>query len=426
MPVDMTAESRSTVPFWFWNGEITKPEITRQLELAREGGRRGMAIHATRSCALGYLSDAWFEHVRHACAEARRLGLEIWIYDEQGCPSGTVGGQLWKQRPAYRQQIGLGINVIVPHGCFFSVKEGQKHFHPQSCFFQEPYYRYNAHIFRGVERSARLLARGRPDADVLILHPIRSVWMLMDGAMRDPDYRPATAETEHAERTVRHYTDLTADLALRLARAHVDFDFVPAGTVNAPRTACRRSALALPRRTRRMAVRGTWRVVPENDNILLLDYAQDASGRPHRFYAPAENRMPEGGQLRTVFRLPRKLPAATLYFEPYAIGDLALNGRPGFGDLAAHGYPFYWGTFRYELEFEARTPDTDDVFLRIPSADGVVEAVLNKTSAWRPPYRHGTCSQAFALASFGIFSRPEFHCAARARPGRRDNARQEE
>ena len=403
MPVDMTAESRSTVPFWFWNGEITKPEITRQLELAREGGRRGMAIHATRSCALGYLSDAWFEHVRHACAEARRLGLEIWIYDEQGCPSGTVGGQLWKQRPAYRQQIGLGINVIVPHGCFFSVKEGQKHFHPQSCFFQEPYYRYNAHIFRGVERSARLLARGRPDADVLILHPIRSVWMLMDGAMRDPDYRPATAETEHAERTVRHYTDLTADLALRLARAHVDFDFVPAGTVNAPRTACRRSALALPRRTRRMAVRGTWRVVPENDNILLLDYAQDASGRPHRFYAPAENRMPEGGQLRTVFRLPRKLPAATLYFEPYAIGDLALNGRPGFGDLAAHGYPFYWGTFRYELEFEARTPDTDDVFLRIPSADGVVEAVLNKTSAWRPPYRHGTCSQAFALASI-VFS----------------------
>ena len=36
------------VPFWFWNGDQQEDELTRQLELAADGGFRGMAIHARR------------------------------------------------------------------------------------------------------------------------------------------------------------------------------------------------------------------------------------------------------------------------------------------------------------------------------------------------------------------------------------------
>ena len=31
--------------------------------------------------------------VAHAAAEARRLGLRLWLYDESDYPSGTAGGR---------------------------------------------------------------------------------------------------------------------------------------------------------------------------------------------------------------------------------------------------------------------------------------------------------------------------------------------
>ncbi len=91
------------MPFWFWNGRQTEAEITRQIALAADGGLRGLAIHARAGNQVPYLSDAWMSLVRHACAEARDRGLEIWIYDEDGYPSGTVSNRIQAQRPDLTQ-----------------------------------------------------------------------------------------------------------------------------------------------------------------------------------------------------------------------------------------------------------------------------------------------------------------------------------
>ncbi|NQT89039.1 hypothetical protein HQ560_19880 [bacterium] len=91
------------VPFWFWNGDQSEAEITRQLELARAGGLRGMAVHARAGNRTEYMSERWLALVRHACSEARRLGLEIWLYDEEGYPSGSVGGRLPARGEQYQQ-----------------------------------------------------------------------------------------------------------------------------------------------------------------------------------------------------------------------------------------------------------------------------------------------------------------------------------
>ncbi len=91
-------------PFWFWNGEQTKPEIDRQLTLALNGGFKGLAIHSRVGNRIPYLSERWIELVRHACCTARRLGLKIWLYDEDGFPSGTVGNRIQTEHPELRQQ----------------------------------------------------------------------------------------------------------------------------------------------------------------------------------------------------------------------------------------------------------------------------------------------------------------------------------
>ena len=92
------------VPFWFWNGIQDEKGISEQLKLAAEAGLRGMAIHARSGNRIEYLSPRWFELCRHACREAGKLGLEIWIYDEEGYPSGSVGGRLPAMGEPYRQQ----------------------------------------------------------------------------------------------------------------------------------------------------------------------------------------------------------------------------------------------------------------------------------------------------------------------------------
>jgi len=48
-----------------------------------------------------YLSDEYFKYYRVALEEARKLGLEVVLYDEWRYPTGMVGGQLYTKYPQY-------------------------------------------------------------------------------------------------------------------------------------------------------------------------------------------------------------------------------------------------------------------------------------------------------------------------------------
>ncbi len=91
-------------PFWFWNGVQEESQIAEQLEAMKAGGCRGVVIHARTGNKIPYLSDRWFDLFIHACECAKRLGLTVWIYDEDGYPSGNAGGRVQKDRPDLRQK----------------------------------------------------------------------------------------------------------------------------------------------------------------------------------------------------------------------------------------------------------------------------------------------------------------------------------
>lgn len=91
-------------PFWFWNGTQEESEIERQLELFRLCGCKGVVIHSRIGNKIPYLSERWLELVRCACAKAKKLGLVIWLYDEDGYPSGNAGNQIPKLRPELIQK----------------------------------------------------------------------------------------------------------------------------------------------------------------------------------------------------------------------------------------------------------------------------------------------------------------------------------
>lgn len=92
-------------PFWFWNGDITKEEISHQIKEMADKGLGGMFICARQGMTIPYLSKEWFEMVEYACAEARRYGLEAWLYDEYPYPSGMSGGEVLLEHPEAEHMI---------------------------------------------------------------------------------------------------------------------------------------------------------------------------------------------------------------------------------------------------------------------------------------------------------------------------------
>ena len=89
---DLT-EYRS-IPFWSWNNELDEEELCRQIEDMKEAGIGGFIMHARTGLKTEYLGEKWFSCIGACLRKARELGMRAWVYDENGWPSGFVGGRL--------------------------------------------------------------------------------------------------------------------------------------------------------------------------------------------------------------------------------------------------------------------------------------------------------------------------------------------
>lgn len=86
--------------FWAINGPLDQARLRRQLEQFRVAGLDGVVWHPRfYPNDPPYLSDRYLAEVSEVILNAKSLGLAFWIYDENGWPSGTVGGQLLKKHP---------------------------------------------------------------------------------------------------------------------------------------------------------------------------------------------------------------------------------------------------------------------------------------------------------------------------------------
>ena len=82
------------IPFWSWNDDLEQDELIRQIQWMKENGIGGFFMHARGGLKTPYLSKEWMECITACSEEAEKLGMDAWIYDENGWPSGFVGGKL--------------------------------------------------------------------------------------------------------------------------------------------------------------------------------------------------------------------------------------------------------------------------------------------------------------------------------------------
>jgi hypothetical protein len=90
---------------WFWNDCINEHEISYQLEKFKEKSIFEFFIHPMYGLKVDYLSNRYFQLIRHAVDEAKRLSMKFWIYDEYNWPSGSAGGYLLKDEPWTRSVV---------------------------------------------------------------------------------------------------------------------------------------------------------------------------------------------------------------------------------------------------------------------------------------------------------------------------------
>ena len=106
--------SYAPVYVWVWNDVCNHEIIDAQLAEMKNLGIRAFYIlpepKAFRPDSMptnlepDYLTEEYFELCAYAIKKGKRLGMECWIYDEGGWPSGSACGKVLQDHPEYAQQ----------------------------------------------------------------------------------------------------------------------------------------------------------------------------------------------------------------------------------------------------------------------------------------------------------------------------------
>lgn len=90
----MKSIRKQAIPFWSFNDKLDKEVLFKEIRWMKKQGYGGFFMHARSGLNTEYLSDAWFDCITSCVNLAKSLGMQAWLYDENGFPSGFAGGKL--------------------------------------------------------------------------------------------------------------------------------------------------------------------------------------------------------------------------------------------------------------------------------------------------------------------------------------------
>ncbi len=107
--------SYAPVYVWVWNDICTEEIIDTQLEEMQKLGIRAFYIlpepknfrpdSMPTNLTPDYLSEEYFGLCAYAIRKGKELGMQCWIYDEGGWPSGSACGKVIEDHPEYARQV---------------------------------------------------------------------------------------------------------------------------------------------------------------------------------------------------------------------------------------------------------------------------------------------------------------------------------
>jgi hypothetical protein len=98
----------ATAPLWTWNDLLTEEQVRASMRDLAAQDVEQVFVHPRPGLATPYLSDDWFALWGAALDEAKKLDMNVWIYDENSYPSGFAGGFVPELMPESR---GVGLDT---------------------------------------------------------------------------------------------------------------------------------------------------------------------------------------------------------------------------------------------------------------------------------------------------------------------------
>lgn len=92
----------ATAPLWVWNDMLTEEQVLGTLRDLAGQNVKQVFVHPRPGLMTPYLSEEWFKLWKAVLAEAERLDMNVWIYDENSYPSGFAGGWVPELMPESR------------------------------------------------------------------------------------------------------------------------------------------------------------------------------------------------------------------------------------------------------------------------------------------------------------------------------------
>jgi hypothetical protein len=111
---------------------------------------------------------------KQAVSVARQQGQPYVLSELYGCTGWQMGFDGHKQIGDW--QAFLGINLRCPHLSWYSMAGQAKRDYPASIFHQSAWYLEYKHVEDYYARVNLVLQQGDPDCDILVVHPVESVW----------------------------------------------------------------------------------------------------------------------------------------------------------------------------------------------------------------------------------------------------------
>ncbi|NLX59419.1 MAG: hypothetical protein GXY74_10075 [Phycisphaerae bacterium] len=124
-----------------------------------------------------------YDTAKQVSSVARQFDRKWRLTETYGCTGWDFN---WAGHKALGDwQAALGINLRCQHLAWYTMEGEAKRDYPAGIFYQSPWWEHYARVEDYFARVHVAMSRGREVRDVLVIHPVESMWMLFGEDMKD-------------------------------------------------------------------------------------------------------------------------------------------------------------------------------------------------------------------------------------------------
>ncbi len=186
--------------------------------LVRQSDRVGACMRFyehMQAPGMDMLTENWriFATAKQVSSAARQFGRTWRVTETYGCTGWDFPFAGHKALGDW--QLALGINLRCQHLSWYTMKGEAKRDYPAAIFHQSPWWNLYGKVEDYFARTHAVMTRGEEVRDVLMIHPVESVWTLCRCGWKE----------EQGERSPYYYDGDFLRTTDTLLAAHLDFDY---------------------------------------------------------------------------------------------------------------------------------------------------------------------------------------------------------